>query len=710
MGSRKRAKPNPKAEAAGLSKAPKTALSLETISLDQETPQELHAPTTQINGTEGNKDTDRGSVQPQDGVTGTPRSTSSWYGGGTWPKAPKAAPLTQVAKESISSTGRTVSDALGPVTPGRSREFHGSTTPLSLPSLYLSRNLGGSSRSLPLSATTTKVNISSSVVGNEANGLTGLQSEEKLVDDKPEVDRKTHRDKELVCQHAVKAGDDNNETRTEDFSGAGRQSILEEQSQNQTSWLGWFSRADGISKAQDQPTVDSDEAPKIKEQIQRRNSEPSLSHPDPKVGQLPRSWLAIWGKTAGSKDKASLSEIAGGSDARILEASLEPQHTVRGKPESNNDAVISSGWAFWSRGNSRVTPLESIADPAIGELAVAGSKSQSKPENAVVDVGNGIPTGSGKPAKRERPRSLEVTEDNRQFAAKKAEANGNLGVAVQPPNRSTVPKRSPTTSTGPPNLVLPSVKQTYRYEDSPGLFQQLGRYFYPARALTPRHVSLLKNPQRIKRALAIGIHGYFPAPLIRTVLGQPTGTSIKFADSAASAIQKWTEAQGYSCETEKIALEGEGKIEERVDLLWKLLLNWIDDIRKSDFILVACHSQGVPVAMMLVAKLISFGCVNGARVGICAMAGVNLGPFVDYKSRWISGSAGELFDFARPDSQVSKDHEAALERVLDFGVKIVYIGSIDDQLVSLEVSFAGRSRFSLVVTIHLTVSMALSTH
>jgi hypothetical protein len=111
----------------------------------------------------------------------------------------------------------------------------------------------------------------------------------------------------------------------------------------------------------------------------------------------------------------------------------------------------------------------------------------------------------------------------------------------------------------------------------------------------------------------------------------------------------------------------------------------MDDIRKADFIMFACHSQGVPVTVMLVAKLISFGCLNATRVGICAMAGVNLGPFPDYKSRWIGGSAGELFDFANPTTKVSLDYEAALKTALDFGVRISYVGSIDDQLVSLEV-------------------------
>ena len=96
------------------------------------------------------------------------------------------------------------------------------------------------------------------------------------------------------------------------------------------------------------------------------------------------------------------------------------------------------------------------------------------------------------------------------------------------------------------------------------------------------------------------------------------------------------------------------------------------------------------------AKLIDFGCVNNARVGICAMAGINTGPFPDYRSRWISGSAGELFDFSQPDSKVSKDYEAALNTVLKFGAKIAYIGSFDDQLVSLHV---GQLRCSLYMEI-----------
>lgn len=51
-------------------------------------------------------------------------------------------------------------------------------------------------------------------------------------------------------------------------------------------------------------------------------------------------------------------------------------------------------------------------------------------------------------------------------------------------------------------------------------------------------------------------------------------------------------------------------VADRIDALWKLLLNWIDQVRKADFIILSCHSQGVPVAVSLMAKLIEHGCIK----------------------------------------------------------------------------------------------------
>ncbi|KAK0373915.1 hypothetical protein CLIM01_08725 [Colletotrichum limetticola] len=174
---------------------------------------------------------------------------------------------------------------------------------------------------------------------------------------------------------------------------------------------------------------------------------------------------------------------------------------------------------------------------------------------------------------------------------------------------------------------------------------------------------------------------------LRPMVGQPTGTSLRFANLGAEAIRRWTDAHGCpDCEIEKVALEGDGKIADRVDNLWKLLLNWIEHIRNADLILVASHSQGVPVGVMLLAKLIDLGIITNAKIGVCAMAGVSLGPFPDYKSSMgiLMGAANELWEFSNPDSEISKRYEHSLKEVLKYGARITYIGSIDDQLVPME--------------------------
>ncbi|KAF2964658.1 hypothetical protein GQX73_g8920 [Xylaria multiplex] len=106
---------------------------------------------------------------------------------------------------------------------------------------------------------------------------------------------------------------------------------------------------------------------------------------------------------------------------------------------------------------------------------------------------------------------------------------------------------------------------------------------------------------------------------------------------------------------------------------------------------IACHSQGVPVSIMLLAKLIDLGVITSSRVGVCAMAGVSLGPFPDYKSGMgmLMGSAAELWQFADPASEVSKRYEHSLKTVVDYGARITFIGSIDDQLVPLESALFG---------------------
>ncbi len=596
-------------------------------------------------------------------------------------------------------------------------------TPPRSPAVYLSRNIATSSRSLPSTATTTKQNVTSNAT-NPANGAAqegqpakfkNNSQERKSGDiskassvgeqvDGPVFERNGPQKYDSVVEQKDKPLDENKSIR------------------DSVGWLNWFSKVEdpqngnpitGTVGASKEQTVNKGKAlaegtilsaPKDTHPspTQRRSSDPSPVSPKVQQKPPPRSWLGLWGNTTTqSQNRASesASGIATPEPDQLNEAMSKVDHSgvqaqstaIPQPPPQPAENPRSYGWAFWSKDETREEDGKTNSHKNIGVLAQADSPTLSKPESALVVHQRGVP---GKIGKRERPQSLATIEDfQKSKSAEDIQKRAARSGTIITKTKSTA-EASLGAKRMPENLLLPSFKRTYSYVGRPSLIQQLSRLLQLGQPSEPKHVSIGQNPPQVKRALAIGVHGYFPAPVIRSVLGQPTGTSIRFANGAASAIQKWTQVQGYSCEIEKVALEGEGKIVERIDLLWKLMLNWIETIRKADFVMIACHSQGVPVAMMLVAKLIAFGCVNLAKIGVCAMAGVNLGPFADYKSRWISGSAGELFEFARPDSQVSKDYEAALDVALRFGVKIVYIGSIDDQLVSLEVSLPRSAKLN----------------
>lgn len=458
-----------------------------------------------------------------------------------------------------------------------------------------------------------------------------------------------------------------------------------------------------------------------------RSTQPERSGLDksqvqPSTSAQRRSWIPLWNNASAAQSapniaspikdfKAQPSPDMTPSLAKAVAQGLEPAQsssatTTRESsipPPQPSTAGKSSAWVFWSRDKGAET--QSLKDaPREGELAVANTESENKPRRTSIDMQKpakrtSVGSSSSKESstlqkdKNVTPNTktssdLKQTDSGAVVQTTKTQNKEASAIAIAPADAETSKPATvvPAKKTYE-HLLLPSLYDTLKLPEDPSLLERLTRLFYTSDQPELKHLNLVKDPPRIKNALAIGVHGYFPAPLIQSVLGRPTGTSIKFADMAAKSIKRYTKAKGYECNIKTAALEGEGKILERLDLLWKLLLNWIEEIRKSDFVMVSCHSQGVPVAVMLVAKLIHFGCISSiARVGICAMAGVNMGPFAEFKSRWISGSAGELFEFADPSSKVSTDYLAALDEALKFGVRLTLTGSIDDQLVSMESS------------------------
>jgi hypothetical protein len=657
-------------------------------------------------------------------------------------KSSKAAPVTEVARESISVAQNVASS----MTTSSESLLH---TPKQYrnPSLQLTKKKSASTRSLPADATTTKINIAS----DGSASTPTLDSQFDTAGPAPNLAQKEGSSEEAAGATDDKNGEQLKQTTDTSPAGSGAGAVEPDQAESSSKpasgWFSWFytansteesstgaqsERAPGTESTPTEPSAE-DQTPKNCETPSNdpvRSAEtPSAPATEALTSSQKRTWFQmLYGSSAPPQGADTLKpeehkddsqpESLGPSPA-VNAPVRDPKHAISSsnQPPAESQSTdgpvdtqaknTKSGWSFWFRDSSHNLSQVALADPPSVEASTAQGSSSNQPQDSLQEE-----TGLEQKAEDTKKGNIKIkTPRSSAAATDRIPSHVQDLPAESPPPR--VPEAAATKQLQKvlPNQVLPRFSDTFAVKETPSLVQTIGRFLHYRREPDNKHVYMIRDPPSIKNALAIGVHGYFPAPLIRTVLGQPTGTSVRFATMASEAIHKWTESHGYACDVEKIALEGEGRIAERVDLLWKLLLNWVEKIRKADFILVACHSQGVPVAIMLVAKLIAFGCLNATRVGVCAMAGVNMGPFSDYRSRWISGSAGELFEFALPYSQVSRDYEAALKCALEFGVRISYIGSIDDQLVSLEVRLCSlitgllRSRsLTLVVVVSLLTS------
>lgn len=490
-----------------------------------------------------------------------------------------------------------------------------------------------------------------------------------------------------------------------------------------TSWLGWLvgsSSAIQTASAVGEPTMPDENQQAANESTAAADTVARSKTQDVGVsdspgheaqtaqpsGQSTGSWFGFWPATTGTssaKAKPQVVElpVQDPTPAVAPEDPLVSASTA--KPAAS--APVGSTWAFWSRDTRKQETDTHEVGTDQGEIAVIGDASETTPQKAqdatVEELNGSVSKTKGKStkttaakatapqrSKKSRPESLDL---DAQAKSRRESSQSEPALA-----RSTTPTTAPVTSTqrtltpsttSPPNLVIPSFNSTYCLKDNPSVIKQITQFLLRTKQPPAKHVYLTKEPTKLRKAVAIGVHGWFPASYLRPMIGQPTGTSIRFMNHGADAIRKWAEAHGCGdCEIEKIALEGDGKISERVDNLWKLLLNWIEHLRQADLIILACHSQGVPVGLMLVAKLIDLGIVSGARIGICAMAGVCLGPFADYKASMgmLMGSAAELWEFGDAESEISKRLEQSLQVVLEFGARVTFVGSIDDQLVPLD--------------------------
>lgn len=722
MSPRKKSKPNPKAPADGSNPGLETS----TPASGSNTPSQTPSGSEVLQGTSSNKSVAESTI-PSDGASLNKKASRKWLGGaGSWRS--KAPAVVKTARESI---GVEVAGGAAAEIPDQDAKAKQQA-----PTKFLTKRKSSKGNAIP--ASTTKFNVSSDGSIDDTQDARSKAATEAAEPSPPKIDEPPlppePPQKEPPKESAGTFGWRSWWSRPDGYSDAAKTKDTEEaqrtplpgatpseEADSEAKELGAKSSQGQDVEMKDAPPADTTQS----EDTEMKEAPPATSEAK---NVSSTSWFWIWSSAQNAQANPTTATPAtaenGAPKAHAsAEATPEPQPAASSEPAAQvppvsdttqsdpKEAPKPSGWAFWFRDKPKTVgkPAEGTSLKQVGEVAVFDTPSQSHPEAAQF---NEQEQPKDPPAKEPSKLAVEESVAKRSFRSLRGRPKGRDTPKDTPtdtpassktatpsktspthsparldtaPAAQPAPKPQPKTKQEPPNIILPEFKSTYRLVQQPSFWQQIRQYFLGGEPAMP-HLHINPAPPRIRKAVAIGVHGFFPAPIFQRVLGQPTGTSIRFATAARQAIEDWTRARGYSADIEQIALEGEGFIAERVNTLWKLLLNWIEHIKAADFILVACHSQGVPVAIMLVAKLIQFGCVNAARIGVCAMAGINMGPFIEYKTKYFGPTAAELFEFSNPKSLVSQMYLAALDEVLRYGVRVLYVGSIDDQLVSLEVS------------------------
>ncbi|KAL7665461.1 DUF676 domain-containing protein [[Candida] zeylanoides] len=210
--------------------------------------------------------------------------------------------------------------------------------------------------------------------------------------------------------------------------------------------------------------------------------------------------------------------------------------------------------------------------------------------------------------------------------------------------------------------------------------------------------AVARKAARTKRVVVVGVHGFLPFKMVKTLIGEPTGDSVRFSHEATSAVQRWMRHQGVEDpEIDTISLESKGTIASRVEL-YRLLLNWVHLIESCDFLFVIGHGQGSVVAIHLLAQLASEGHLRalGQKVGLLSMAGVLQGPFAGLDTKIViraytaseNEMLKELFEMQKAASGPAQQLRHSIEVLVAHNVKVTLAGAAHDQFVPLSSALA----------------------
>lgn len=269
--------------------------------------------------------------------------------------------------------------------------------------------------------------------------------------------------------------------------------------------------------------------------------------------------------------------------------------------------------------------------------------------------------------------------------------------------------QSANQATKPEPTILPKLDDNFRTITMKTKLRLVGEAFVHGSQTSEKHLYRSTDKQiqqkkrkRTRKIVVIGVHSFLPTKLVKSLIGQSTGSAVVLANNALDAVEQWmSENKDCHFDIDTIALEGHGTINDRVTMSMKLLRNWKEHINKSDFVFVAANSIASPVAIKLVSQMLlspHFGHLKGKKVGLLSIAGAMFGPFANTDSKVVIRAytkaenevIGEMFELQKSKSPLSTDITECLSHLCSCNVKITMIGSLNDQFIPLHSSTSNQ--------------------
>lgn len=300
-------------------------------------------------------------------------------------------------------------------------------------------------------------------------------------------------------------------------------------------WLGgWFSRAP-VTAEKPEETEDKSQAP-VEPPVEPESPVPgalatapaqtTAEQPDSANGQRPASsWFNFWpiqsAPDVGHQKPAEAPEPQTVDNQESTDVPLGDEPAA--DPGLPSKPSAGSTWAFWSRDQPKSAGKQPQTSET-GELAVVGERSERHPKRTKsVDMGQEAPT------KQEPPKQSQTEPKTGSIKTKKKSKTQPQPISVerisrpQTPQSDTAsiaadsPSKSKSKASGTaakptaPNLLLPSFRTTYRMKENPSILKQIASLLLRTQQQPTKHVFLSEDLPKIKKALAIGVHGLFPA-------------------------------------------------------------------------------------------------------------------------------------------------------------------------------------------------------